>query len=234
MTLDQLFSRLSLGVLSNLSIGSEGQGMIPSQHHRRVAMMVDNALTQLYSRFNLLEREMVIRIYGSWTEYPFEKKYADTDPTVGPKFIEDSLANPFTEDVMKILEIFNEWGEEVVMNDPGDPTSLFTPNSRLLLVPTPVDGDCYHLLYQAYHPKLALSVPVQLSQPILAPAVLVPAIEHHVAYQVFSAINGMENASKAGEHLGRFEMICSEAETRDQATTSLVQTHSKLEDRGFV
>ena len=55
-----------------------------------------------------------------------------------------------------------------------------------------------------------------------------------VAYQVFAAMNGTENASKAGEHLGRFEMICSDAETRDQATTSLVQTHSKLEDRGFV
>lgn len=233
MTLEQLFSRLSLGVLANLAIGNEGQGTIPTQHHRRVAMMVDNALVQLYARFNLLEREMVIRVYGGWTEYPFEKKYADSDPTLGPKFIEDSLANPFTEDVMKILEIFNTWGEEIAMNDPGDPASLFTPNSRLLLVPTPVDGDCYHLLYQAYHPRLAATAPVSLAHPILVPPLLLPAVEHHVAYQVFSAMSGPEGAAKGGEHMGRFEMICSEAELRDQATTSLVQTHFKLEDRGF-
>lgn len=233
MTLEQLFNRLSLGVLSNLSIGGEGQGLIPVQHQRRMAMMLDNALIQLYSRFNLLEKELVIRVYGSWTEYPFEKKYADNDPTVGPKFIEDSLANPFTEDVMKILEIFNEWGEEIVMNDPGDTTSVFTPNSRLLLVPAPVEGDCYHLLYQAYHPKLVTSAPISLTQGILVPPVLLPAVEHHVAYQVFSAMNGAEAAIKGGEHLSRFEMLCAEAESRDQATTSLVQTHFKLEERGF-
>lgn len=233
MKLEDLFSKLSLGVLSNLAIGSEGQGTIPPQHQHRLAMMVDNALVQLYGRFNLLEREMVIRIYGSWTEYPFEKRYADMDPTIGPKFIEDSSANPFTEDVLKILQIFNEWGEEIVLNDPGDATSLFTPNSRLLLVPYPVDGDCYHLLYQAYHPKIVTAAPISLTQGILVPPVLVPALEHHVAYQVLSPMNGAEVTTKAGEHLARFEMICAEAEARDLASSSLTQTHMKLEDRGF-
>lgn len=233
MTLEDLFSRLSLGVLSNLAIGSEGQGTIPAQHQRRVAMTVHTALGQLYGRFNLLEREMVIRVYGAWTEYPFEARYADTDPTVGPKFIEDNPSNPFTEDVLKVLQIFNAWGEEIAMNDPGDPTALFTPNNRLLLVPAPVEGDCYHLLYQAQHPKIATAAPVALDQPILLPPILVMALEHHVAYQVLSPMNGAEASAKAGEHLARYDMVCAEVEGRDLATTSLVQTHSKLDDRGF-
>lgn len=234
MKLSELFNRLSLGVLSNLAIGGEGSGSIPPNSQSKVAMHVGNSLIALYGRFNLLEREMVVRIYETVDTYRFEKKFADMDPTVGPKYIEDTIDNIFTEDVFKILGIFNEQGEEIPMNDPGNPESLYTPNSASLLVPMPVTGDVYHLLYQAKHPKIISAIPVNLAQDILLPEILVPALEAHVAYQVLSPMNGQEQAVKAAEHLARYEMLCLEAETKDQVTTSLVQTHTKLDDRGFV
>lgn len=233
MTLEELFRHMSFGALSALSIGNEGAGSISAHHHRKVALMVQETLVHLYARFNMLEREAVIRIYEDRTEYPFEKKYATMDPTVGPKFIEDNAGNIFSEDVMKVLQVFTSEGEEKVLNDPGVEESIFTPNSRLLLVPTPVAGDVLHVLYQAYHPKLSVEPGVDLNQIISVPAVLAPAIAHHVAYQILSGMNGPETNAKAADHLLRYETICNEADFRDLLTTSLVQTHTKLEGRGF-
>lgn len=234
MQLAELFNQLSLGVLSNLAIGGEGLGTIPAKSQPKLTMHVHNALTALYSRFNLLERELVIRVYDGLYDYPFEKKYADMDRTVGPKFIEDGPENIFTEDVFKVLAVYNNCWEEIVLNDPGDPTSLYTPNSSSLQVPMSTTGDSYHLLYQAKHPKLLWTAPVAMAQKILLPEILIPALEAHVAYQVFSPMNGAEHTAKAVEHLGRFEMLCLEVETKDFVTSSLVQTHTKLDDRGFV
>jgi len=234
MQLSELFNRMSLGVLSNLAIGGEVLGTVPAASRPKLTMHVDNALAVIYARFNLLERELIIRAYTGLYDYPFEKQFADMDRTVGPKFIEDTLDNIFTEDVFKVLAIYNSLWEEIPLNDPGDPTSLFTPNSNSLQIPVSVTGDVYHLLYQAKHPKLVWTAPVVTTQKILLPEILIPALEAHVAYQVFSPMNGAEHTAKAVEHLGRFEMICAEVETRDFVTSSLVQTHSKLDDRGFI
>lgn len=234
MQLQELFQRLSFGALSNLSIGGEGTGVIPPAHRVRLAAFVNTSLQTLYARFNLLERELTLRLYTGYPTYLLEERFADTHPATGPKFIEDNSGNIFTEDVVKILQVFNEDGDEIAMNDPGDPTAVFTPTSTSLLVPWAVDGDCLHVLYQAKHPKIQHTAPVEATQEILLPEALIPALEAHVAYQVFSPMNGQEHVAKAAEQLARYETLCLEVEVRDLASTSLIQTHTKLEDRGFL
>jgi hypothetical protein len=234
MMLSELFERLSLGVLSNLAIGGEGSGTIPVQHQVRLALFANTALQTLYARFNLLERELVLRLYTGFYTYDLKAEHADTADVSAWKFIEDNSGNIFTEDVVKVLQIFNEDGDELNMNDPGDETAVYTPTSTSLLVPFAEDGDCLHVLYQAKHPVISRDLPLDLTQAIILPEPLVPALEAHIAYQVFSSMNGQEHSVKAAEYLARFDAICLEAEVRDLASTSLIQTHTKLEDRGFI
>lgn len=234
MTLDELFTQLSFGVLSGLAQGGEGSGTVPEAFQPKIASLVNTTLTGLYSRFLLLEREVIVRIYSNVHEYRLERQFAWLDNTIGPKYIEDSTVNVFTGDVLKILQVFNAYGEEMTLNDPGDPTSLYTPSPTVLLVPAAVTNDSYHVLYQAKHPKIKIDAPVDLTQQISLPEVLVPALEAHVAYQVISPMNGPEHTQKAAEHLARFEMLCAEIDQKDLVTTSLIETHTKLEDRGFI
>lgn len=234
MTLNELFTRLSYGVLSGLSQGGEGSGAIPDVFQPKIATFVNTSLVALYGRFNLLEREVIVRAYSTVHEYHLERKFALMDNTIGPKYIEDYPGNLFTGDVMKILQVFTSYGEELTLNDPGDPTSLYTPGGCTLLVPAAVTNDTYHILYQAKHPRITAGTPVSLTQEIYLPEILVPALEAHVAYQVISPMNGPEHTQKAAEHLARYEMLCGEVDQKDLVSTSLVETHTKLEDRGFI
>lgn len=235
MTLEELFANLSYGVLSNLAVGGSGSGTVPSQHQKKLINHVNTSLTGLYGRFNLYEKEISIEILEDKTEYALKKIHAVTDATIGvDKFILDTVDNPFLEDVLKILTIYREYGVELPVNDPGQETSVFTPTIDSLILPSDVPGDIYYVVYQSLPPKLLMAEPINLEQVILLPAVLVPPLEAHIAYQILSSLNGPENAAKGMEHLSRYEMLCLEIENKDLVTSSLVQTHTKLEDRGFI
>ena len=96
MTLEEVYNSLSLGVLSNLTEGDEGSGMIPYQHQAKVTNAVNQALTALYGRFILQTQEVQIRAYDSITLYPLRRIYADQDVTTVPqKFIADTVGSTF-------------------------------------------------------------------------------------------------------------------------------------------
>lgn len=234
MDLEELFTNLSYGVLSGMQIGGEGTGVIPVQHRPKLVSYTNKSLVGLYSRFMLLEKELILRQITGRDTYFFEKIYADQDGTVGIKYIEDTVEAPFEEDLIKILQIYDQDMNVMRVNDPGHEGSLFTPDHKSLLVPQAMTGNYLHILYQAKHPKLVVAPPVGTSQQILLPTVLQAALEHHIAYQVFSPSTGQEQTAKSMEHYQTYNALCLEVEAKDLATTSLVQTHSKLEDRGFV
>ena len=238
MNLSDLFTALSHSELAGLMIGSEGSGEIEECHHPRMVTLVNQTLTTLHGRFCLRENEVRIGVTNNQTIYPLKKQYAEQDPTVieGRKFIQDTVWEPFQGDVIKILEVFDEGNFPRALNKPGDPLSLFTiPPHDTLQVPYPVDGTTYYILYQANHPKLVVGEGniVDLAQEILLPDLLVPALQKHVAYKIFSAMNGQDHIARAQEHLASYELICSEIETNDLVGTSRTIVLEKFEERGW-
>lgn len=232
MTLDDVFTSLANGILSNLAVGGDNSGVIPSQHYGKVCSAVNGSLLALYGRFLLHEREVAILAHDGILTYPLKRIHAVTDTTPGVlKFIVDTAEDPFTEDVIKILTIFDEDGGEMGLNNEEDPDTLYSPTPTTLQIMQPVTGDVYFVNYQAKHPKLT---PSNLSQEILLPEILMAALEAHVAYQIMSPMNGQEHAAKASEHLSRYEMLCAEVVDKDLVGTSLGNdTSYKFELRGF-
>lgn len=237
MNLRELMTQLSFGVLSNLAIGGEGSGVIPASQEQRLVRLIEQSLLALFGRFNLIEKDLYLRTSEVRTVYPLQVEHARTNPLIGvEKFILDTAFAPFTGDVLKILEVADEDGRILPLNDAGDPCSVFTPSFDVVQVPQPGGHGIargFTVVYQARHPRLVAVGEGALQQRLLVPDVLVPALEAHVAYQVISPMNGAEHAQKGAELLSRYEMICAEVESRDLATTSIIQTNSKFEDRGF-
>lgn len=231
MTLEELYTSLSLGVLSNLSVSGEGSGMIPYQHQAKVGNAVNQALTALHGRFVLSTQEVQLRAYDQISLYQLRKRYADQDPTtVTQKYITDSVEYPFQDDVLRVLEVYDEEGTKLLLNDPSPSCKVFTPNPTTVQLVEPVTGNTYFILYQARHPKL---VPDGLEQEITLPDILLPALEAYVAHLILSPMNGQEHAAKSAEHFAKYEMVCGEVEDRDLVSTSQTQETDKLDARGF-
>lgn len=231
MQLNDILTSLSLGVLQNLSVGGSGSGQIPANSQSKVVNAINQGLVALYSRFRLLEKEVVVRAYDGMTIYPLKKIYADQDPAVVPqKFIADTVTDPFLEDVIKIHEIYDELGVSLPLNKSIPECVLFTPTATQLQITQPVTGNSYFLIYQAYHPKLTTDP----TQEVLLPLVLHEALETFVAYKILSSMNGQEHAAKAAEHFQNFNRICAEATETDSLGVSLETDMHKLDERGFV
>lgn len=234
MLLNDLFESLSYGPLSNLSIGGEGSGTIPVASQPRLTHLANLAILGIYKKFSILEKEVILQANAGQTVYPLEKQYAESDPTeVDHKFILDTVDDPFEEDVLKILGIYDELGTELPLNDADDEESLFLPGQTIVQIPKPVTGNIYYVLYQAKPPLLDTRAEVDLTQEIPLPDVLYAPLVSNIAYRVMSPMAGQEATAKAQEHLATYNSLCDEVEFRDLARTSLVTTSHKFHKRGF-
>jgi hypothetical protein len=234
MLLTELFQSLSFGHLSNLSIGKNGSGDIAEEGKGKVIRYTNQALLRLYSRFVLSEKQVIIELMEGITTYYLLKRFAqfrcDDTPTTDPLYIAD-LLDPFQEDVIKVLQAFNSLGKEMSLNDESDRWSLFTPAPNQVQVPIILNCASISLSYQAKHPKLKFGVE---SQQIILPETLHDALEHYVAYGIYSAMNGQENTAKAEEHLGIYESICKEVESMDLVNQSKSNTTIAFHERGWI
>ena len=231
MKLEDLFSRLSYGELSNLSIGNEGRGSIREEDQAKVTAHVNDGLLRIYSRFVLSSKQLLIEQVRHITNYHLIPKYAESSGSdVEWPYIKDLPDDKFLGDLIRVLSVSDDRGE-LPLNDTGNPRSLFTPYPQVLQVPEPRAGKPLSIEYQARHIILEND---DLDQEIVIPFVLEGALQSFVAYKIFSHMNGQDNQVKSQEHLNTYDGICVDVEARDLVNATTATSHYKLEERGFV
>lgn len=234
MQLSTLYENLYYGELNNLIMDSVTPGVLPTSLAKKVVSYLNQSLTAIYSRLSLLEKEVIIEAQDEIFIYYLQKKYAVQDSTVMPanmKYIRDTEDDPFTEDVLRIIAVYDELGTQLSLNEPGDAASLYTPKFNAIQIPTPVTGNTYTVLYQANHPKVDGKL---MAAEIMLPAYLEIGLRAHIAGLLFGSMNGQEHVARALDHMATYETVMGQAEGKDLARTSLPITITKLEDRGFV
>lgn len=235
MRIADLFRLLSYGELSNLDLSGEGSGTIKEERQPQLINYINEGLLKLYTRFPLLQKDLIIELQSDILVYPLRLEYAETVGSDVPfPFIKDRPGREFTGDVIKILEVHSSCGSELPLNDKGNPRSLFTPQPDVLQVPYPKAGTAIGVQYQARHPKLLDKGRGMLLQTIEVPFFLESALQNFVAHKVYSHMNGAENTAKSQEFEVHFERICTEVEQRDTVNQTFGTTQYKLEMRGFV
>lgn len=236
ITLGKLFERLSYAELSNLSISGEGSGTIIPAGIPKIINYINEALVKLYGRFILSTKQLIIEEQEHITNYHLIRKFAETNTEniQDYPYIKDLPDEPFTEDVIKILEVYDVHGCLYALNDMGNCNSLFTPAPQILQIPNPVTARMITVVYQARHPVILPPVDNNQSQEIDIPFVLEEALQAYIASKVYSNMNGQENILKAQEQLAKYESVCGEVETFDLTNNTISTTTYKLEIRGFV
>lgn len=234
MKISELYKTLSYGELSNLSIGMDGAGSILEDAKPRILHYANEGLTRLYGRFILKEKDVMIELVDHITNYHLLRMYAESyfDPEeVRYPYIKDLFNEPFTEDVIKILSVYNGVGQKLPLNDNERMDSLFTPTGKILQVPNPKTGVSLSVLYQAKHPEL---LPDNENQEIHLPEVLEGALVAFIAYKVFSHMNTDVSTAKAQEHMSVYASVCDEVEQHDLVNSSISTTNSCFRKRGWV
>lgn len=235
LNLAGLLQKLSFGPLSNLAIGMDGAGTCDPNKIPALVGHINEGLLHLFSKFVLNERNMIIQMSEVITQYKLTSARARSNPSSDPlqfQYIIDSASDPFTDDLLKVLQVFDDAGREIILNDQSVYGSIFTPQFNVLQIPIPVDGQPLYISYQAKHTILNST---DLNQLVDVPDVLIEALVAYTAHKVFFHMNGQEHSIKAKEHLDKFNMIVAEVLDKDLLNSSISTNRlTKFHERGFV
>lgn len=168
---------------------------------------INVALTELYTRFPLLLKDVNVEQYSQITQYHLNSEYAVTNTTsVEPiKYIIDSTEYPFTDDVIRIEQAYNEEGEEITLNDPCACVSIFTPSMDVIEIPNPVETNVVSIIYRAKHPMVEAG-----TVDLLLPTQFKPALLAYIAHRVYSGGTAQEHTIMANQMLQKYELFCSQ------------------------
>lgn len=241
MKLQEVFDQLTYGELSQLSIGGGEQGVIAPANYDRVLAHINLGLTALHKRFCLKEGQVTLEVLPGVTRYQLHSKYAVNGKNSRElvRYIKDTAAAPFKDDVHKVERVYADSGYEFVMNDVDDPLSVRTTSSTMLEIPelvasptgqTPDDLNTEFLkvVYRANHPMIRTVdgeldptlVEVDLPYSHLEPLLLFVASRAHTPTGMVGEFNSGNN------YMQKYEMSCQEIER-----TNLVIDQGSQSDR---
>jgi len=227
MKLKEIFDQLTYGELSQLSIGGGEAGEINPNNYDRILAHINLGMTALYKRFPLKENRVIITLQPGRLTYPIASKYAVSHRTSREtvRFITDTYAAPFKDDIHKIERVYSSTGHEFALNNIDDPYSMITPSATVLRVPAdivvpPVElademrTTTLEVVYRANHPILMTDagdldpemVDVELPYSHLEPLLL------FVAGRVHSP-SGITNELNMGNtYMAKYEAACQQLE----------------------
>jgi hypothetical protein len=219
MTLKDIFRDLSYGELQGLAIGNlipdDNESEPDPKSYKQIMSHINRALTKIYSRFLLSSKETYIEQSEAIAEYILDARYAqsnlDSPILLADRYIADSSAYPFKDDVLKIEQCYDEVGNILFLNDPTEDMSLYTPSFRSLQMPYPNEFNVIAVQYRASHPRLVYTPDQDADEILVAvPESLYEALLYYVAYRASpQPIGGVDGAQT---FLQLYEQACQAVE----------------------
>jgi hypothetical protein len=233
MKLSTIFEDLENGELSQLSIGGGTIGAIAEEDYAKVIGYVNVAMVELYKRFPIMESELIIDLYPTIMDYVLTYDFAASN-TTGPepiKYIQDTAENPFPDDVLQIMEVFDEDMGIIPLNDDNALNSVYTPTWNTLQVPEPVEGASFSILYRAYPAEIPTSTTDLTAVDVHIPRQLSTALYAYIAYRAHLGMTERDN-NKISASFSRFNAICNDVRFRGTLNRSDT-TNNKLDINGW-
>lgn len=223
MKLQEVFSSLAYGELSQLVLGQHTEGEVNESQYPALVSHINLGLTALYTRFNLKEREMRFPLQADVTTYQLK-----------------------LDDILKVESVHTESNEALALNDSTDQYSCFTPSLNVLVVPLDIvnkvdslpdelKSDYLYVHYRANHPRLVTvgGYINPLTTEVELPYSHLQALLYFVASRANNPI-GMSNEFHAGNSwAAKYEMECARLEGESIEVDAVV-ANERFSARGWV
>lgn len=234
MTLNDLFKQLSHNELKNTFFGNGGAGYVNDEDKAMLISLVNDSLDALHVKFVLSIKDVLIQQYKHITNYHLIPRFS---ATVGNKniepflYIRDTPGEVFQDEVLKIIKVYSQHGHELPLNQVDRRNSLFTPESKILQVPRPKEGEVLSVVYQSSFKRFCLEdEDLEISIPISLEA----ALKAHIAYLYFEGIGTEDSTMRANNHFQKYLRICNDSSLAGLNDTSFATASNKFHIRGFV
>lgn len=231
-TTNEILKRLATGELQTMKFAETGE-IVDASSVENVVSKINDGLRDLYTRFLLSKREIVIQTSPTLLHYYLRPEFMASSGSSQPiKYILNGDYPDFDGRIAKILDIYDGFGRQLFINKSQEPLSVFTPEYDCIQITANHETEQFYVIYQALHPIVnsnnVENTPINLPPSLEYPLTLL------VASKVYSDMNGKENAAKGITLFQKYETALLEADFRDTHSVSENTSNSKLEAGGFV
>lgn len=234
MTLDECLKQLALGKLSNLSVSENGK--IKDDKKEIVVNYINEALLRLYTQFPIKEKSVIVELYEGRTVYPLTSEHSlrkaaglITDPY--DFYIMDTEANPFQDDILTIMSVWDDIDRKRPLNDPENIFSVMTPQPNVIEVNVTATGRVLNIIYRAKH---LILTPDKGEDKVEIPANLFGALFSYVAFLMHSAMNTKEAVENAQKYYAEYQNIVNEVIQNQTFVPDKLVLDRKFIKRGWV
>lgn len=236
MKLSEIFNQLTFGELKQLGIGGFEQGAIQPASYREVVNHINLAMLNLYTRFPIKENFIYLRTQADKFVYQLVPANAvSSNPTSG--FILDSVAAPFTGDILRVGSMYDEDGNELDVNDENAEKSIYTNAYDSIQIPYATGDELITITYRAKSKVITVPQAVatlDINQTVDLPEVLLEPLLVYVEYRVHKARGGEAGIAQANIAKQHYEMLCVDIEKRNVLRNANNTTNLKPKLNGWV
>ncbi|MGL5153866.1 MAG: hypothetical protein ACRC9H_02910 [Aeromonas veronii] len=225
MKLQKLFEYLTLGELKQLSIGGyEEFKAIQVADYPEVVNHVNLGLMNLYTRFPLLEKELVIRTKAMKQLYLLSSLYDEYSGNA-----EWYIQGKFDDDIVRVNAAY-VGNTELAINDENSPFSIYLPSYNSVQIPFSTGEEEVSIIYRAKPEEVTLDLECEI--PI--PDVLTEALLVYVEYRIRKSMGGESSIALSNQALQMYEMMCAEVERKNLLNNADNSTCIRARERGWV
>lgn len=231
-TVKDLVDRLFSGELSSLAIAMKEAEEVSAKDRRKLVNIINDSLTEIYTRFELSIKELIVVSHEWKNLYLLVPEHAVMNPAEELKYIYDTPNYEFTGDIIKILEVTNEAGCRLPLNQSDKWASVFTPRYNELQLNHVSDEQAFNVLYQASHPKIEEDN--WLNTVLEIPPVMENILRALVCYKFYSGMSGQGDGEKAESFQMKYELLCETVDMKSQLNRPELTSNHKLDCRRYV
>ena len=194
-------------------------------------------LTQLYSRYPVLEKDVAFRRFPEISLYHLTRRYCRSNDESKElyKYILDTRDNPFLGDVLKIENAYTESGQHIVLNDNNNPRAWFTPSFDTIQIPNTTDVDT-RIAIIGYKAKPEHIDPntTDFEKDIYIPSYLEEPMIYGITMRVAERLPTQTGMQVVQMAQAKYKELCDNVDTLNLFHENNVSTNIKLGMRKFV
>ena len=194
-------------------------------------------LTQLYSRYPVLEKDVAFRRFPEISIYHLTRRYCRSNDESNElyKYILDTKDNPFLGDILKIENAYTESGQHIVLNDNNNPRAWFTPSFDTIQIPNTTDINT-RIAIIGYKAKPEHIDPntTDFEKDIYIPSYLEEPMIYGITMRVAERLPTQTGMQVVQMAQAKYKELCDNVDTLNLFHENNVSTNIKLGMRKFV
>lgn len=211
--LKDLFSSLASGEFSNITLTKDRNGNLDESHYNQVISHINLGLVEIYKRFKLMEKEVVLYAYPERTFYYLRPEFtAKSGSITEEKYIEQPEGYDGFLNLIEVKAVYNEEQKEVVLNNRFYIPSIRQVSDDVLQIKNLEAPHKFSIVYQAHPSPIVLNDSFDLNYYTLnIPKTIIEPLLYYVASRVYKpmgANNSTVNADKSDSFQQKYELAC--------------------------